>query len=331
LASRSITIMSNIKQSLLVAGVKLRDADKLAFIPVKIIVSEKATTLKKPSWLKIKIPSNTAKVTEIKQAMRKHNLNSVCEEASCPNLHECFNHGTATFMILGAICTRRCPFCDVAHGRPLPVSAEEPEKLAATIRDMKLKYVVITSVDRDDLRDGGAQHFVDCIKAIRKQVPHIKIEILVPDFRGRVDRALEILSKAPPDVFNHNLETAPHMYREVRPGASYKNSLELLSRFKTMHPEVATKSGLMMGLGETNDEIAAVLKDLREHNVEMLTLGQYMQPSKHHLAVKRYVPPAEFDELGVIAKTLGFTHAACGPLVRSSYHADLQAAGKEIK
>ncbi|MFT6265188.1 MAG: lipoic acid synthetase [Oleiphilaceae bacterium] len=323
--------MSNIKQSQFVAGEKLRDADKLAFIPVKIIASEKETTLKKPSWLKVKLPRSTAKVEHIKQAMRKHNLSSVCEEASCPNLNECFNHGTATFMILGAICTRRCPFCDVAHGRPLPVSAEEPEKLAATIRDMKLKYVVITSVDRDDLRDGGAQHFVDCINAIRKQVPHIKIEILVPDFKGRIDRALDILSTAPPDVFNHNLETAPHMYREVRPGANYKHSLELLRRFKVMHPQVSTKSGLMLGLGETIDEITAVLKDLREHNVDMLTLGQYLQPSKYHLSVKRYVPPAEFDQLGVIAKALGFTHAASGPLVRSSYHADLQAAGKEIK
>ncbi len=323
--------MSNIKQSKLVAGEKLRDADKLAFIPIKIIATEKAEILRKPSWLRVKLPRSTAKIDEIKRAMRKHNLSSVCEEASCPNLSECFTHGTATFMILGAICTRRCPFCDVAHGRPLPVNAEEPEKLAATVRDMKLKYVVITSVDRDDLRDGGAQHFVDCVRAIRKEVPNIKIEILVPDFKGRMDKALEILSTCPPDVFNHNLETAPHLYREVRPGAHYKNSLELLRRFKEMHPEVTTKSGLMMGLGETNDEIAAVLKDLRDHNVEMLTLGQYLQPSKHHLPVKRYVPPAEFDQLGEIAKELGFTHAACGPMVRSSYHADMQAKGEEVK
>jgi len=323
--------MSNLKQSKLVAGEKLRDADKMAFIPIKVVETPKAEVLRKPSWLRVKLPRSTAKIDEIKSAMRKHNLSSVCEEASCPNLSECFTHGTATFMILGAICTRRCPFCDVGHGRPLPVSAEEPEKLAATVRDMKLKYVVITSVDRDDLRDGGAQHFVDCIKAIRAEVPTIKIEILVPDFKGRMDKALDILSTAPPDVFNHNLETAPHLYREVRPGAHYKNSLELLRRFKEMHPEVTTKSGLMMGLGETNDEIAAVLKDLRDHNVEMLTLGQYLQPSKHHLPVKRYVPPAEFDELGEIAKELGFTHAACGPMVRSSYHADMQAAGKEIK
>jgi len=323
--------MSNLKQSKLLAGEKLRDADKMAFNPIKGVEAPKAEVLRKPSWLRVKLPRSTAKIDEIKSAMRKHNLSSVCEEASCPNLSECFTHGTATFMILGAICTRRCPFCDVGHGRPLPVSAEEPEKLAATVRDMKLKYVVITSVDRDDLRDGGAQHFVDCIKAIRAEVPTIKIEILVPDFKGRMDKALDILSTAPPDVFNHNLETAPHLYREVRPGAHYKNSLELLRRFKEMHPEVTTKSGLMMGLGETNDEIAAVLKDLRDHNVEMLTLGQYLQPSKHHLPVKRYVPPAEFDELGEIAKELGFTHAACGPMVRSSYHADMQAAGKEIK
>ena len=323
--------MSNVKQSKLVAGEKLRDADKLAFIPIKVIATEKAEILRKPNWLRVKLPRSTAKIDEIKKAMRKHNLSSVCEEASCPNLSECFTHGTATFMILGAICTRRCPFCDVAHGRPLPVNAQEPEKLAATVRDMKLKYVVITSVDRDDLRDGGAQHFADCVSAIRKEVPGIKIEILVPDFKGRMDKALEILSTSPPDVFNHNLETAPHLYREVRPGAHYKNSLELLRRFKSMHPEVTTKSGLMMGLGETNDEIAAVLKDLRDHNVEMLTLGQYLQPSKHHLPVKRYVPPAEFDALGEIAKELGFTHAACGPMVRSSYHADMQASGKEVK
>ena len=323
--------MSSVKQSKLVAGEKLRDADKMAFIPIKVIATEKAEILRKPSWLRVKLPSSTAKIDQIKSAMRKHNLSSVCEEASCPNLSECFTHGTATFMILGAICTRRCPFCDVGHGRPLPVNAEEPEKLALTISDMKLKYVVITSVDRDDLRDGGAQHFADCVSAIRRLVPHIKIEILVPDFKGRMERALQILSTAPPDVLNHNLETAPHLYREVRPGAHYKNSLELLRRFKEMHPEVTTKSGLMMGLGETNEEIAAVLKDLRDHNVEMLTLGQYLQPSKHHLPVKRYVPPAEFDTLGVIAKELGFTHAACGPMVRSSYHADMQAKGEEVK
>ncbi|RJG51239.1 lipoyl synthase [Motilimonas pumila] len=312
------------------AGVKLRDADKVSLIPVKVVPSEKATMLKKPDWMKIKLPSSSARIQEIKDAMRKNNLHSVCEEASCPNLSECFNHGTATFMILGAICTRRCPFCDVAHGRPLTPDAAEPKKLAQTIKDMKLKYVVITSVDRDDLRDGGAQHFADCIREIRLLNPGIKIEILVPDFKGRMDKALEILKDTPPDVFNHNLETAPRLYKKVRPGADYKWSLTLLQKFKAMHPNVPTKSGLMMGLGESNDEIAEVIRDLSEHGVTMLTLGQYLQPSRNHLAVERYVPPAEFDELGDIAKQVGFTHAACGPFVRSSYHADLQAQGKEI-
>lgn len=323
--------MTTTKSSKYKPGEKLRDADKLAFIPIQVVPTEKEEVLRKPKWLRVKLPSSSHRIDEIKSAMRKHNLNSVCEEASCPNLAECFNHGTATFMILGAICTRRCPFCDVAHGRPLPVNAEEPQKLAATIRDMKLKYVVITSVDRDDLRDGGAQHFADCVSAIRTACPDIKIEILVPDFKGRMERALDILATAPPDVFNHNLETAPRLYKEVRPGAHYQNSLELLRRFKERHPQVKTKSGLMMGLGETNEEIIEVLKDLREHHVDMLTLGQYLQPSKYHLAVKRYVPPAEFDQLHEAAMALGFTHAACGPMVRSSYHADLQAQGQEIK
>ncbi|MBY5921513.1 lipoyl synthase [Ferrimonas balearica] len=313
------------------AGVKLRDADKVARIPVKVMPTEREEMLRKPDWLRIKLPASSERIDQVKQAMRDHGLHSVCEEASCPNLAECFNHGTATFMILGAICTRRCPFCDVAHGRPLKPDPEEPVKLARTIRDMKLKYVVITSVDRDDLRDGGAQHFADCIREIRKRNPDIKIEILVPDFRGRIDRALEILKDNPPDVFNHNLETAPRLYRAARPGASYQWSLDLLKKFKAMHPTVPTKSGLMMGLGETNEEIVEVLKDLRRHNVEMLTLGQYLQPSRHHLPVKRYVSPAEFDEMKVVADDLGFTHAACGPLVRSSYHADLQAQGKEVK
>ncbi|OUS51731.1 lipoyl synthase [Shewanella sp. SACH] len=312
-------------------GVKLRDADKVSRIPVKIVPSERDTMLRKPDWLRVKLPASNQRILEIKQALRKNGLHSVCEEASCPNLAECFNHGTATFMILGAICTRRCPFCDVAHGRPLKPDVEEPVKLAQTIRDMKLKYVVITSVDRDDLRDGGAQHFADCIREIRKLNPDIKIETLVPDFRGRIDAALDILSTEPPDVFNHNLETAPMHYRKARPGANYQWSLDLLKRFKERHPNVPTKSGLMMGLGETNEEIAQVLRDLRAHNVEMLTLGQYLQPSKFHLPVERYVPPAEFDELKALADELGFTHAACGPLVRSSYHADLQAQGKEVK
>jgi lipoic acid synthetase len=312
-------------------GVKLRDAEKMALIPVKVLPTEPAEMLRKPSWLKITLPKSSERIDEIKSALRKHGLHSVCEEASCPNLSECFNHGTATFMILGAICTRRCPFCDVAHGRPLPPSAEEPEKLALTIKDMKLKYVVITSVDRDDLRDGGAQHFADSIVAIRRENPAIKIEVLVPDFRGRMDTALQILTQTPPDVFNHNLETAPRLYKLARPGADYKWSLELLRRYKELHPEVSTKSGLMVGLGETTEEIIEVMKDLRAHNVDMLTVGQYLQPSKHHLPVRRYVSPEEFDEINRIAYELGFKHAACGPFVRSSYHADRQAAGEEVK
>jgi len=312
-------------------GVKLRDAEKMALIPVKVLPTEKAEMVRKPEWLKIRLPKSTDRIDGIKKALRKHGLHSVCEEASCPNLSECFNHGTATFMILGAICTRRCPFCDVAHGRPLKPDAAEPEKLALTIKDMKLSYVVITSVDRDDLRDGGAQHFADCIREIRKHNPTITIEILVPDFRGRMDRALEILIETPPDVFNHNLETAPRLYKLARPGADYKWSLELLRRFKEAHPEVKTKSGLMVGLGEEISEIEEVLRDLRAHNVDMLTVGQYLQPSKHHLPVKRYVPPVEFDGLKAYADEIGFTHAASGPFVRSSYHADQQAAGKEVK
>ncbi|WP_293745701.1 lipoyl synthase [uncultured Paraglaciecola sp.] len=313
------------------AGVKLRDDEKVKHIPITIMPTEKAEMLRKPAWIKIKLPRNTDKIDHIKKTLRKNNLHSVCEEASCPNLAECFNHGTATFMILGDICTRRCPFCDVAHGKPLPPSAEEPIKLAKTIAEMKLKYVVITSVDRDDLRDGGAQHFVDCISAIREHSPSTKIEVLVPDFRGRMDRALEILKISPPDVFNHNLETIPRLYRECRPGANYQWSLDLLKKFKQQHPEIPTKSGLMMGMGEDKHEIAEVLKDLRAHNVEMLTLGQYLQPSKHHFPLKRYVHPDEFDELGEVAKELGFSHAASGPMVRSSYHADKQAAGEEVK
>ncbi len=285
-------------------GVKLRDAEKMALIPVKVLPTEKNEMLRKPEWLKIRLPKSTERIDGIKQAMRKHGLHSVCEEASCPNLSECFNHGTATFMILGAICTRRCPFCDVAHGRPLKPDAAEPEKLALTIKDMKLSYVVITSVDRDDLRDGGAQHFADCIREIRKHNPEITIEILVPDFRGRMDRALDILIETPPDVFNHNLETAPRLYKLARPGADYKWSLELLRRFKEAHPDVKTKSGLMVGLGEEISEIEEVLRDLREHNVDMLTVGQYLQPSKHHLPVKRYVPPAEFDALKIMQTKL---------------------------
>lgn len=319
------------KSARLAPGEKLRDAEKMALIPIKVIPSDRKTMLKKPDWLKIKLPKSNERIQSIKNAMRKHGLHSVCEEASCPNLPECFNHGTATFMILGDICTRRCPFCDVGHGKPLPPNAEEPEKLALTIKDMNLKYVVITSVDRDDLRDGGAGHYAECIRQIRLHCPEIKIEILVPDFKGRMDVALEILDKQPPDVFNHNLETAPHLYTEARPGADYKWSLTLLKRFKQLHPNVPTKSGLMVGLGETNEEIIEVFKDLREHDVDMLTVGQYLQPSLHHLAVKRYVSPDEFNELKQAADDLGFDNAACGPFVRSSYHADLQAAGTEVK
>ncbi|ARW80977.1 MULTISPECIES: lipoyl synthase [Aeromonas] len=312
-------------------GVKLRDGDKMALIPVKFMPDPNEEVLRKPDWMRIKLPPSSQKIEHIKSTLRKNKLHSVCEEASCPNLAECFNHGTATFMIMGAICTRRCPFCDVAHGRPLALDPDEPQKLALTIKEMGLKYVVITSVDRDDLRDGGAQHFADCIKQIREHSPQTRIEILTPDFRGRMEQALEVFRETPPDVFNHNLETAPRMYRVARPGADYKWSLELLRRIKEMHPHVPTKSGVMMGLGETNEEIVQVLKDLREHGVNMLTLGQYLQPSRHHLPVKRYVPPAEFDELKDVAMGLGFSHAACGPFVRSSYHADLQAKGEEVK
>lgn len=318
------------KSARLKPGTKLRDSEKMALIPIKVVPTERDQMLKKPPWLKIKLPKSTEKIQSIKSAMRKHGLHSVCEEASCPNLPECFNHGTATFMILGDICTRRCPFCDVGHGKPLPPNAEEPEKLALTIRDMKLKYVVITSVDRDDLRDGGARHYADCIEQIRLHSPDIRIEILVPDFKGRMDKALAILDKQPPDVFNHNLETAPHLYKEARPGADYQWSLTLLKRFKALHPNIPTKSGLMVGLGESNTDIIEVLKDLRAHNVDMLTVGQYLQPSKHHLAVKRYVSPDEFNQLKQAADSLGFDNAACGPFVRSSYHADLQASGQTV-
>ncbi len=312
-------------------GVKLRDADKMALIPVKIVPTERDQMLRKPEWLKVKLPASTQRIDEIKQAMRKHGLHSVCEEASCPNLAECFNHGTATFMILGAICTRRCPFCDVAHGRPLPVDPDEAHRLAATIRDMKVKYVVVTSVDRDDLRDGGAQHFADCIREIRAQSPGIQVEVLVPDFRGRMEVALDILTNEAPDVFNHNLETVPRLYKAARPGANYQWSLDLLKRYKEARPDIRTKSGLMVGLGETNEEILEVMRDLRAHDVDMLTIGQYLQPSRHHLPVTRYVTPAEFDMFRVEGEKMGFTHIASGPLVRSSYHADMQAAGEVVK
>ncbi|MFT5756131.1 MAG: lipoic acid synthetase [Alteromonadaceae bacterium] len=321
----------SIKSSRIEPGTKLRDADKMAHIPIKVVTSERETMLRKPKWLRIKLPRTTDKIDAIKSALRKHDLHSVCEEASCPNLSECFNNGTATFMILGDICTRRCPFCDVGHGRPLAVNQDEPRKLALTLKDMKLKYVVITSVDRDDLRDGGAQQFADCITEIQEHAPHTKVEILVPDFRGRMDKALEILNNTPPAVFNHNLETAPRLYTKARPGANYQWSLDLLKQFGEANPTVPTKSGLMVGLGETNEEILQVMRDLRSHGVSMLTIGQYLQPSKHHLPVERYVHPDDFAMFKTEADKMGFAHAACGPLVRSSYHADKQAAGEEVK
>lgn len=302
-------------------GVKETGAAKTARIPIKIVPQP---ALRKPEWIRMKVP-DSARFQEIKQILRDNQLHTVCEEASCPNIGECFSGGTATFMILGDICTRRCPFCDVAHGKPLPPDINEPENLARTIAQMKLRYVVITSVDRDDLRDGGAGHFVDCIRAVRAQSPEIKIEILVPDFRGRLDRAMEILTLAPPDVMNHNLETVPRLYKEARPGSDYSNSLELLKVFGEQHPQVPTKSGLMLGIGETDEEILQVMQDLRDHGVTMLTLGQYLQPSPHHLPVKRFVEPAVFKDFETKALAMGFTHAACGPMVRSSYHADQQA------
>ncbi len=304
-----------------IAGVKETDAAKTSRIPIKIIPQP---ILRKPRWIRMKMP-DSSRFQEIKRALRDNNLHTVCEEASCPNIGECFSGGTATFMILGDICTRRCPFCDVAHGKPLPPDANEPENLARTIAQMELNYVVITSVDRDDLMDGGAQHFVDCIKAIREASPDIKIEILVPDFRGRLDRALHVLQHAPPDVMNHNLETIPRLYKQARPGSDYQNSLALLKAFGEMYPDIPTKSGLMLGLGETDDEILQVMQDLRTHNVTMLTLGQYLQPSVHHLPVIRYVEPAAFDALKEKADAMGFNNTASGPMVRSSYHADLQA------
>lgn len=312
-------------------GIKYRDVDKMTLIPTKIVVTEQREFLHKPNWMKIKLPIDSTRIQNIKSVIRKNCLHSVCEEASCPNLPECFNNGIATFMILGAICTRRCPFCDVAHGRPKAPDVKEPEKLAQAIADMCLSYVVITSVNRDDLRDGGAQHFADCIATTRKKNQSIKIEILIPDFRGCMDRALDILSITPPDVFNHNLENVQRIYSKVRPGANYSLSLKLLKRFKEANPHIPTKSGLMLGLGETNEELLAVMRDLRQQGVTMLTLGQYLQPSRYHLPVQRYVSPSEFDELKEEAKAMGFKHAACGPLVRSSYYADLQVKGFEVR
>jgi len=315
------------KTSPKITGLKQRGKEKVARIPIKVVPSEK--TLRKPSWIRAKSAGHPA-VAQLKSILRENKLHTVCEEAACPNLGECFSHGTATFMIMGDICTRRCPFCDVAHGRPLPLAPQEPIHLAQTISAMHLNYVVVTSVDRDDLKDGGAVHFVDCIRAIRRQSPHTKIEILVPDFRGRMEIALNVMQQAPPDVFNHNLETIPRLYKKARPGADYTHSLKLIQQFKQSHPEVPTKSGIMLGLGEELDEIKTVLRDLRAHACDRLTLGQYLQPSKHHLAVERFVTPQEFAELATYANQIGFSNVASGPMVRSSYHADLQAAGEKI-
>ena len=304
------------------ASAKQKAAAKLSRIPVKV---EQSEVLKKPDWIRVKAGSPSTRFYEIKDVLRANKLVTVCEEASCPNIGECFGKGTATFMIMGDKCTRRCPFCDVGHGRPDPLDVNEPENLAKTIADLKLKYVVITSVDRDDLRDGGSQHFVDCIQRTRELSPQTQIEILVPDFRGRDDRALEILKAAPPDVMNHNMETVPRLYKEARPGSDYTFSLNLLKKFKALFPNVPTKSGLMVGLGETDEEILQVMQDMRDHNIDMLTIGQYLAPSTSHIPVRRYVHPDTFKMFEEKAYEMGFSHAAVGAMVRSSYHADQQA------
>jgi len=308
-------------------GEKLRSADKVERIPVKVIPT--VDVQRKPEWMRIRL-SSSPKVQTIKNILRKHKMATVCEEAACPNLHECFSNGTATFMIMGEICTRRCPFCDVGHGKPNPLDTEEPKNLALAIHEMALNYVVITSVDRDDLRDGGAQHFADCIREAKLLSPDLQVEVLVPDFRGRMAPALEILTATPPDVFNHNMETVPRLYREARPGANYEWSLKLLKDYKALNPHVPTKSGLMVGLGETKEELLRTLDDIRAHDVDMLTVGQYLQPSVNHLPVDRFVHPDEFAEYTAYAESIGFKQAACGPLVRSSYHADKQARGEDI-
>ena len=304
------------------ATAKQKAQAKTARIPIKIAPAE---MLKKPDWIRVRAGSTSTRFYEIKQILREHKLHTVCEEASCPNIGECFGKGTATFMIMGDKCTRRCPFCDVGHGRPGALDAQEPENLAATIAALKLRYVVITSVDRDDLRDGGAAHFVECIRKTRERSPLTQIEILTPDFRGRLDRALAILEAAPPDVMNHNLETVPRLYRQARPGSDYAFSLSLLRSFKERVHGVPTKSGLMVGLGETDDEILEVMRDMRAHGIDMLTIGQYLAPSGHHLPVRRYVHPDTFAMFETAARAMGFAHAAVGALVRSSYHADQQA------
>jgi len=301
---------------------KQTGTSKTARNPIKIVQLDER--LRKPEWIRVKSGSGQG-YHDVKRMLREHKLHTVCEEASCPNIGECFSKGTATFMILGDLCTRRCPFCDVGHGKPLPPDASEPANLAQSISLLKLKYVVITSVDRDDLRDGGAQHFVDCLSAIRTTSPHTRLETLVPDFRGRLDIALEVMGKSLPDVLNHNMETVPRLYKLARPGADYAHSLKLLKNFKARFPNVTTKSGLMLGLGETDDEVLQAMRDLREHDVEMLTLGQYLQPSDGHLPVLRYVHPDTFKMFERAALEMGFSHAACGPMVRSSYHADVQA------
>ena len=310
------------KKNRLIQGEKLRGLEKVRRIPGKVIPSE--TLLRKPDWIRVRLSADP-EVARIKGILRERKLASVCEEASCPNLPECFSHGTATFMIMGEICTRRCPFCDVAHGKPNPLDVDEPRQLAEAVAEMGLKYVVVTSVDRDDLKDSGAAHFAECIRAVRAHNPSTRLEVLVPDFRGRMDIALEILKSTPPDVFNHNLETVPRLYKKARPGADYQWSLDLLKRYKQIAPNVITKSGLMLGLGEATDEVIAVMEDLRAHDVDMLTLGQYLQPSRDHLAVDRYVHPDEFEALKVEGLRLGFSQVASGPLVRSSYQADQQA------
>lgn len=305
-------------------GIKHRGKDKVARIPIKVTPTSERP--RKPDWIRIKVPQGN-EVKRLKNTLREQNLHTVCEEASCPNLNECFSKGTATFMIMGDICTRRCPFCDVGHGRPEPLDSNEPQHLANTIKAMKLRYVVITSVDRDDLRDGGAAHFVACIQAVRAENPDIQIEILTPDFRGRMDIALSILEQAPPDVFNHNLETVPRLYKQARPGSDYQWSLDLIRQFKQQHPTIPTKSGLMLGLGEKLSEVEAVMQDLRDHDCDRLTLGQYLQPSLHHLAIERFVTPDEFQHLADVGYQMGFSHVASAPMVRSSYHADKQADG----
>lgn len=315
-----------IKPARLEQGIKLRGAEKVARIPVKVIPTVELP--RKPDWIRVRI-QNPAEVQRIKTILREQKLHTVCEEAACPNLPECFGHGTATFMIMGDICTRRCPFCDVAHGRPNALDADEPRHLAETVQRLNLKYVVITSVDRDDLRDGGAQHFVDCVREIRTLNPEAKVEILVPDFRGRMDIALRLMRECPPDVFNHNIETAPRLYQAMRPGSDYQHSLMLLKRFKEECPDVASKCGLMVGLGETKEEVFAVLDDLKAHNVELVTIGQYLQPSKSHAPLDRFVTPEEFEEYAAYGRKLGFKNIWSGPMVRSSYHAGEQYRGKD--